>query len=150
MAATLIRLKLRLMANDFGRSLWIILGTALVLIYGLGMATIFLVIQIRMGDGNESFQNVLSMSVLLGAAAFLFWILIPVFVAGGDALMDPRRFVTFAVPRRSLILGLILSAMISVGSVITVVWLIGQVMLWRWDLGALAVALLSLPLLLIT
>ena len=150
MAATLIRLKLRLMANDFGRSLWTIFGTALVLIYGLGMATIFLVIQIRMGDGNESFQNVLSMSVLLGAAAFLFWILIPVFVAGGDALMDPRRFVTFAVPRRSLILGLILSAMISVGSVITVVWLIGQVMLWRWDLGALAVALLSLPLLLIT
>ena len=150
MAATLIRLKLRLMANDFSRSVWTILGTLLVLIYGLGMATMFMAMQIRMGEGAGSLQSMLNLSVLLGTAVFLFWTIIPLFVAGGDALMDPRRFVTFAVPRRSLILGLSLSALVSAGSVITLVWLAGQVLLWRWDLGALAASLLSLPLLLIT
>lgn len=150
MAATLIRLKLRLMANGFTRSVWTILGTLLVLIYGLGLATMLMVIQVYMGGGTEPVGSLLTFSALAGAAAMLLWIVIPLFVSGGDAQMDPRRFVTYAVPRRSLITGLILSAMISVGSVITLLWLIGQVFLWRGHPGALAASLVSLPLLLIT
>ena len=150
MAATLIRLKLQLMANDFTRSVWTILGTLLVLIYGLGMATMLMVVQVQMGRGLEPVQSLLTFSALTGAAAMLLWTIVPLFVSGGDSLMDPRRLITYAVPRRSLIAGLILAALISVGSVITLMWLVGQGLLWRWHPGALATSLLSLPLLLLT
>ncbi|GAA1451881.1 transporter [Nesterenkonia lacusekhoensis] len=150
MAATLIRLKLQLMANDFTRSVWTILGTLLVLIYGLGMATMLMVVQVQVGRGLEPVQSLLTFSALTGAAAMLLWTLVPLFVSGGDSLMDPRRLITYAVPRRSLIAGLVVAALISVGSVITLMWLVGQVLLWRWNPGALATSLLSLPLLLLT
>lgn len=150
MAATLIRLKLRLMANSFSRSVWQILGTIFVLLYGLGMATMFFVLQLRFGRGEEPLQNLLNISVGLGTVAMLFWIAVPLFVAGGDNLMDPRRFVTYAVPRNSLIVGLVASALISVGAIITLFWLIGQVALWRAEPGTLVTALLTLPLLLLT
>ncbi len=148
MVATLIRLKLRLMGNSFTRSAWQIVGTVLMLVYGLGMATMAFMIQTTLG-GESGLQTLRTASVLMGAGVMLFWVVIPLFLTGGDNLMDPRQFVTYAVPRPQLILGLVAAALISIGSVITLVWLAGQLMLWRGEPAALLTAALTLPLLLV-
>ena len=49
-----------------------------------------------------------------GSAVTLGWALLPVIAYGIDETLDPARFATFAVPRRQLVLGLLLSSLVSV------------------------------------
>lgn len=149
MVACLIRLKLDLLRNSFRRSVWQVIGTGFGLLYGLLLVVMVMVLQFTVGWEPESLDPVMTTSVLLGSAALLIWLMVPLFLTGGDSIMDPRQFVTYAVPRRQLIVGLVLAAMIGTGSVLTLLWLAGQVLLWRSEPAAAVVALLSAPLLLL-
>lgn len=91
-----------------------------------------------------------TVSVLMGSAVFLLWLILPVFISGADTTMNPRQFVTYGIPRRSLILGMALTGLISIGAVLTFIWLIGQVAHWRWDPAAALTAAVTLPLLLVS
>lgn len=149
MVARLIRLKLDLLRNSFRRSAWQVIGTGFGLLYGLFLVTMVMVLQFTVGREPESVQPLLTTSVLLVSAALLIWLVVPLFITGADSIMDPRQFVTYAVPRRQLITGLVLAAMIGTGSVLTVPWLAGQILLWRSEPAAVVVAVLSIPLLLL-
>lgn len=151
MVATLIRLKKDLTFNGFNQSVWHILGTIFAGLYGLGMVGMVFSLQVMEGAADVADPEFVRItSVLMGSAVFLLWLIIPVFISGADAAMNPRQFITYGIPRRGLILGLAVTGLISIGAVLTLIWLIGQVLHWRWDLAAAATALLTLPLLLIT
>lgn len=149
MVACLIRLKLALLRNSFRRSVWQVVGTSFGLLYGLFLVMMVVVLQFMVGGDPGSLEPVMTASVLLGSGALLVWLLVPLFFSGGDSIMDPRQFVTYAVPRTHLVAGLVLAAMIGTGSVLTVPWLAGQILLWRSEPAAVVVALLSAPLLLL-
>lgn len=151
MVATLIRLKRDLTFNGFNQSVWHILGTIFAGLYGLGIVGMIFSLQVMEGGAaviDEEFVR--TASVLMGSGIFLLWLIIPVFVSGADTAMNPRQFITYGIPRRGLILGLALTGLISIGAVLTLIWLIGQVMHWRWDAAAAVTAVITLPLLLIT
>ncbi|GAA1824164.1 transporter [Nesterenkonia flava] len=148
MVATLIRLKWRLTLNTLNRSTWAVLGTIFGGLYGLGVVA-FVVLQQIMTGADADAETSFLVSVLWGTLASLIWLIAPLFLAG-DALMDPKQFITYAVPRSRLIQGLVLAGMVSIGAGLTLIWLIGQTMLWRFDLAALLVAVLSVPVLLVT
>ncbi|MBO0596178.1 transporter [Nesterenkonia sp. E16_7] len=151
MVATLIRLKKDLTFNGFNQSGWHILGTVFAGLYGLGIVGMVFSAQVMAGGAEVvDSQFIRTSSVLMGSAVFLLWLIIPVFISGADAAMNPRQFITYGIPRRGLILGLALTGLVSIGAVLTLIWLIGQVLHWRWDPAAVATALLTLPLLLIT
>ncbi|MDZ5078623.1 transporter [Nesterenkonia sp. HG001] len=152
MVATLIRLKLALAANSFRRSAWQVVGTLFMLLYGLGMTSLLVTALVVSGSpaAGLALETRHTVSVLLGAAVLLLWLLIPLFLTGRDSLMDPRHFVTTAVPRRSLVTGLVLCGLLSLGALLTVVWLLGHVLYWRAEPAAMITAAVSAPILLVT
>lgn len=151
MVAALIRLKKDLTFNSFGQSAWHILGTVFAGLYGLGIVVMLFVLQVSSGRTAEvDPEMVRTVSVLMGSAVFLLWLILPVFISGADTTMNPRQFVTYGIPRRSLILGMALTGLISIGAVLTFIWLIGQVAHWRWDPAAALTAAVTLPLMLVS
>ncbi len=151
MVASLIRLKKDLTLNSFNQSAWHILGTVFAGLYGLGIVVTIFVLQIGSGSPAEvDPEMVRTASVLMGSAVFLVWLIVPVFISGADTTMNPRQFVTYGIPRRSLVLGIAVTGLISIGAALTFIWLVGQVVHWRWDLAAALTAALTLPLLLIS
>lgn len=152
MVATLIRLKLSLAGNSFRRSAWQIVGTLFMLLYGLGMTGLVVTGLVVSGSpaSGVDLETRHMASVLIGAAVLLLWLLVPLFLTGGDSLMDPQHFVTFTVPRRRLIVGLVLCGLLSIGALLTAVWLIGHVLHWRAEPAAMVTAAVSAPVLLVT
>lgn len=151
MVAALIRLKKDLIFNGFNQSVWHILGTIFAGLYGLGLVGMIFAVQVMQGGADVADPEfVRTASVLMGSGVFLLWLIFPVFISGADSAMNPRRFITYGIPRQGLILGLALTGLISIGAVLTLVWLVGQVLHWRWDPAAAITAALTLPLLLVT
>src|SRR5690606_10020483 len=62
---------------------------------------------------------------------------------GGDQTLDPARFVTFAVPRRRLLTGLLLGGLVGVPAVVTAVAALGTTVVWSRDVISAVVALLG-------
>ena len=58
-------------------------------------------------------------TVLLGSVLVLGWWVVPLVSFGVDATVDPARFVTFTIPRRSMLLGLAIGAVIGIPGVVT-------------------------------
>ena len=50
----------------------------------------------------------------------LGWLVVPVLFTGIDQTLDPRRFATFALPRRRLLLGLLAAALVGLPGVVAV------------------------------
>ncbi|GAA4927811.1 transporter [Nesterenkonia rhizosphaerae] len=150
MVESLIRLKLRLLGNTYKRSGWALAGTVIAGLYGLGLVGLVVTTQFVEGARAESAMDLLIPSVVVSTGVTLVWIIVPLAMTGGDSVMDPRQLITFGIPRRSLVIGLSAARMISVGAILTVLWLVGQVLLWRSDLMAAVIAILSVPLLLVT
>ncbi|GAB3189913.1 transporter [Nesterenkonia suensis] len=152
MVATLIRLKLAQSANGFKRSAWQVVGTLVVLLYGLGVTSLVVTSLVVAGSPEFGMDTDLRhmYSVLTGAGVILLWMLVPLFLTGGDAVMDPKHFVTFGLPRRTLILGLMLCGLVSIGTVLTLLWLVGHVLYWRAEPAAMLTALMAAPVLLLT
>ncbi|GAB3843776.1 hypothetical protein [Nesterenkonia populi] len=144
--AALLRLKLTLSWNALGSSVWGVLGMVLLLVFG-GMAVIGLNVYMFSVGGTGTLQEASAAAVLAGSAVTLLWLVVPVF--SSDRLMDPKQFVSFAVPRRVLVLGLTLAGMLSIGMVLTLGWMAAHVLAWRSSAAAVSVALLTLPLIVV-
>ncbi|WP_298459485.1 hypothetical protein [uncultured Cellulomonas sp.] len=128
MVAHLIRLKLALLRNGLRRSPWQVVGLAFAALYGLGIVVIACAGLIAL-----AFVPVAEVTVALtlaGAAAVVGWWVVPLVASGVDATLDPRRFVTFAVPRRQLLLGLGLAGVVGVPGAVTTLLALGTVVSW--------------------
>jgi ABC-2 type transport system permease protein len=78
--------------------------------------------------------------VIGGSALTLGWALFPVIAYGIDETLDPARFATFAVPRRQLVLGLLVSSLVSVPAAVTTILGLATVITWSRSVLALMVA----------
>ncbi|TKV29791.1 transporter [Arthrobacter sp. NamB2] len=139
MVADLLRLKLVLLRNSFKRSTAQLVGVILGALYGLGILGAVVVGLVLLGTADiELIRTIL---VIGGSATVLGWIIIPIAATGIDMTLDPARFVTFAIPMRQLLTGLVLGGLVGVPGVVTLVASLAQVLTWIRYPAAAATAL---------
>ncbi|MEO6144276.1 MAG: hypothetical protein ABIP19_09885, partial [Dermatophilaceae bacterium] len=142
MVAHLVRLKWQLLRNGLRRSTPQRVGLILASLYGLGVLAqgMAALIALRFALPSESARVAITIG---GSAVTLGWALLPVIAYGTDETLDPARFATFAVPRRRLVLGLLLSSLVSVPAAVTTALALSTVITWSRSLVALLVAPLA-------
>ena len=148
MVAHLLRLKLQLLGNGLRRSTWQVVGLLLGVLNTvvlLGITTLGLLATRRI---SLEFWEITV--VFGGALLVLAWWMLPLLAFGIDSTLDPHRFATFAVPRRTLILGLGLSALVGLPGLATVVVVVLPVVLWVPDVTAAVAAAVMAPVIVAT
>ena len=141
MVAHLVRLKLLLLRNGLRRSVWQVVGLVFGVLYGLLVAALAVAGLVGLSLADLSART--TVSVLLGSLLVAGWWLIPLVAFGVDSTLDPARFVTFAIPRRSLLLGLGLSGLVGVPGALTTAVTVAAAVVWWKEPVALLVALLT-------
>ncbi len=141
MVAQFLRLKLRLLANIFRRSTWQVVGIVVGLIYGLGLAVLLFLslVGLRLVDDVSFVRDVL---IVAGAATVVGFIVFPL-VFGSEDTMDPRRFAFFALPDRTLALGLAVAAIVGIPALVLAIVLLGTVVTWSRGVPETMLAILS-------
>ncbi|WP_125609946.1 transporter [Specibacter cremeus] len=128
MVAHLVRLKLALLRNSLRRSPMQLVGIIFGAAYGL-----FILVMLWIGMALLSTQDASLAALVItlgGSAVLLGWLLIPVLASGVDMTLDPARFTTYAIPMRSLLVGLALSSFVGVPAAVTLLASLGTVVAW--------------------
>lgn len=134
MALTLVRLRWALTLNQWRRSAFTLVLAVLGALYVLGLA-VFVVVMLVTFLPDAWVVDRGTVTVLVASALALGWLLIPPFITGVDATLDPHSFVLFPVRARTLIAGLTLSAFTTPAGLATLIVMLGTGLSW-WDLPA--------------
>ena len=149
MVAHIVRLKWQLLRNGLRRSTPQLVGLTLSTLYGLGVLVQGMVGLIALRFALPS--DVARIAITIGGSAVtLGWALLPVVAYGIDETLDPARFATFAIPRRQLVLGLLLSSLVSVPAAVTTILALATVITWSRSVLAVLVAPLAAVLAVLT
>ena len=142
MVAHIVRLKWQLLRNGLRRSTPQLVGLILAGLYGLGALGVAMsgLIALRFSLPSDVARTAITVG---GSAATLGWAVLPVIAYGIDETLDPARFATFAVPRRKLVLGLLLASLVSVPAAVTTILGLATVITWSRSLLAVLVAPLA-------
>jgi len=133
--AHLLRLKLTLLRNGLRRSPWQVVGLVFGAMYGLGAVALAVAGLIALSTADTALIR--TVLVLAGALLVLGWWVLPLVAFGVDATLDPARFATFAIPRRSLLTGLALGGAVGLpGAATAVVVLASALTWWRHPVAA--------------
>ncbi|MGO1315873.1 MAG: hypothetical protein ACTMIR_02385 [Cellulomonadaceae bacterium] len=137
MVAQFIRLKATLLVNGFRRSVWQTIGFAVAVLYALAVVGMVWIAAVAGGAAAPAVTG--SVVVIAGALLVLGWWIIPIFVFGVDATLDPQRFALFGLPRRTMLAGLTAAGLTSVPGLATALCaLAAAAALWRSPLAAVA------------
>ena len=142
MVALIVRLKWQLLRNGLRRSTPQLVGMVLSALYGLAVLAQGIVglITLRFDQTSEAARIAITIG---GSAVTLGWALLPVIAYGIDETLDPARFATFSIPRRQLVLGLLLSSLVSIPALVTTILAFATVITWSRSALAVLVAPLS-------
>jgi len=137
--ALIIRLKWQLLRNGLRRSTPQKVGLVLSTLYGLvvlaqGFAGL---VALRFALPSDEARVAITVG---GSAVTLGWALLPVIAYGIDETLDPARFATFSIPRRQLVVGLLLSSLVSVPAAVTTILAFATVITWSRSVLAVLVA----------
>jgi len=144
MVGSFVRLKLTLMANTFRRSGWQTVGFVIGAVHALGLVALALVGAVVGGWHAPALTA--EIITLAGALVVLGWWFVPIFLFGVDATLDPQRFATYAIPRRSLLAGLSAASLVTIPGASTVLLVLAATLAWLRSPAVLAVALAGAPL----
>ena len=142
MVATIVTLKWLLLRNGLRRSTPQRVGLVLGGLYGLGVLVLLVagLITLRLAVPVADARTAV---VIGGSALTLGWIAMPIIAFGADETLDPARFATMAVPRRQLVLGLLVSSLVSVPAAVTAILGFATVITWSRSVLAVGVALVA-------
>ncbi|CAM5790612.1 hypothetical protein [Cellulomonas persica] len=141
MVAHLVRLKLALLLNGFKRSVWQVIGFVFGALYALGFAVLVVAGMVAVGTQDVELQR--TVTVLLGSALVVGWWFVPLLAFGVDATLDPERFATFAIPRRELVAGLAVAALVGIPGAFSAVAAVATSFAWFRHPLALVVGLVG-------
>ncbi len=120
------RLKLRFLANSLRGKGWRIAGFVMGCVAGGWFAVVGGIVFALTGvDRGPAFT--LLIPAFGGATVVLGWLFIPLVWAGVDETLDPARFALLPLPRRTLIGGLLVAALLGVPALATLVATAGLV-----------------------
>jgi len=137
--AHIVALKWQLLRNSLRRSTPALIGLILGGLYGLGALAVVVagLIGLRFAVPSDAAAAAI---IVGGSAVMLGWAIVPVIAFGVDQTLDPARFATFAVPVRRLVLGLLLSSLVSVPAAVTTIIGLATVITWSRSVLAVLVA----------
>ncbi len=143
MVATLLRIRFRVLGNTLASSPWQLVGFIL---GALGMAGMLLFAWTGLFflgfTGPEVTGTVVTIA---GALLLLGWAIGPVFVAGVDTTLDPAKLAPFPITTRQMMRALTAAGLTGVPGIATVAGTLGLLLVFiRWP-AASAVALLCIP-----
>ncbi|GAB3161334.1 hypothetical protein GCM10027059_11240 [Myceligenerans halotolerans] len=141
MVAHFLRLKLTLLGNTLRRSVWQTIGLCVALLYALVVVGSLVIAAIAGGGADPVLTG--HVITLVGAVTVMCWWIVPIFVFGVDQTLDPQRFTTFAMPHRTLIIGLAVAGVISVPGLATLLAAGGSALAWWREPWLILVALLG-------
>ncbi|MET7468907.1 ABC transporter permease [Micromonospora sp. NPDC005686] len=121
-----VRLKLRVLANNFRGQNWRIALFVLGLLFGLWFAAVGFFLLAAPGLAGES-RYALMVAAFGGGLLTLGWLLLPLVFFGVDETLDPARFALLPLSRRTLVTGLLAAALVSVPALATVIAAAGLV-----------------------
>ncbi|MCC2314505.1 hypothetical protein [Cellulomonas xiejunii] len=139
MVAHLVRLKLTLLRNGLRRSVWQVIGLIVAALYGLSFAAGAVAGSVALGFVEVALRA--DILVVVGSLVVAGWWLVPLVAFGVDATLDPRRFVTFGVTRRDLLVGLTIAGLIGIPGLVTALGALATPLAW-WRTPVAAVAAL--------
>jgi ABC-2 type transport system permease protein len=147
MTALLVRLKLRLLVNQFRRSPWQVVGLVLALLYGSGItvALVAMLVALRFA----SLQLATAVAVGGGSVVVLAFLVVPVFV-GIDDTLDPRRFALFGMDRSRLAVALVVAGIVGVPGLALLLVAFATVATWSRVPAAALTALVCVPCIVLT
>ncbi|RKN46246.1 ABC transporter permease [Micromonospora endolithica] len=108
-----VRLKLRVLGNNFRGQKWRVAMFVTGVLFGLWFAAIGFVLFALPGLADEPTYALL-VAAFGGGLVVLGWVLLPLVFFGVDETLDPARFALLPLPRRSLVTGLFAAALVSV------------------------------------
>ncbi|MGN9764189.1 ABC transporter permease [Micromonospora sp. SD12] len=136
-----VRLKLRVMGNNFRGQAWrvaLFVGGA---VLGLWFAGTGFFLFAAPGLAGES-RYALMVAAFGGGLTVLGWLLLPLVFFGVDETLDPARFALLPLSRRTLVTGLFAAAFVSVPTIAVLLALCGLVVtagsLGGWSAAAVA------------
>ncbi|MFI7072707.1 ABC transporter permease [Micromonospora sediminicola] len=121
-----VRLKLRVLGNNFRGQAWRIALFVLGVLFGLWFAGVGFFLLAAPGLAGES-RYALMAAAFGGGVLTLGWLLLPLVFFGVDETLDPARFALLPLSRRTLVTGLLAAALVSVPALATVVTVAGLV-----------------------
>ncbi|NES16349.1 MULTISPECIES: ABC transporter permease [Micromonospora] len=136
-----VRLKLRVMGNNFRGQGWRIALFVVGVLFGLWVAAGAFFALAAPGLAGEP-RFALLTAAFGGGLLVLGWLLLPLVFFGVDETLDPARFALLPLPRRTLVTGLFAAALVSVPLLATLVAVAGLVVT-AGALGGWAAALVS-------
>jgi ABC-2 type transport system permease protein len=137
--ALVVGLKWQLLRNGLRRSTPQLVGLIIGGLYGLSVLAVAVsgLIALRFAVPSDVARTVV---IVGGSVLTLGWALFPVIAFGIDETLDPARFATSAVPRRQLVLGLLVSSLVSIPAAVTVILGLSTVITWSRSVLATLVA----------
>ena len=138
MVALIVRLKWQLLRNGLRRSTPQLVGLIFGALYGLSVLVVAAtgLVALRFAAPSDLARIAVTIG---GSGVTLGWALFPVFAHGVDETLDPSRFATFAVPRRQLVLGMLVASLVGVPAAVTSVLGLATVVTWSRSALALVV-----------
>jgi ABC-2 type transport system permease protein len=147
MTAVLVRLKLRLLTNQFRRSPWQVAGLVLALLYGTGITLMLVVTLVALRFAPTAIST--AVVVGGGSVALLAFLVVPIFV-GVDDTLDPRRFALLGIDRTRLAIGLGVAGVIGVPGLALLLISFATIATWSRSPAAILVALVCVPCIVLT
>ncbi len=141
MVALLVRLKLALVANGLKRSAWQVVALVLGSLYGVLIVGLLAIGMVAVSFEDAALRG--AVTTLVGALLVFGWWMVPLVAFGVDSTLDSARFAVFGIPRRQLLAGLGVAALVGVPGVLTVVAAVSLVVAWWRTPAALFVALVG-------
>ena len=118
MVGLFVRLKLRLLRNGLRMGSSYVVGFVLITVLGTGGA---LVLAVALAASGTSF------AVVVYAAMFAGWLLLPVVMSAADETLEPSRLLVFPLRPAQTMRGLFAAAFVGVGPAVSAVVLVGAV-----------------------
>lgn len=146
MVAQLLSLRWQTYLGTLRRSVWQAIGSVIAVLYALGGGALMLV-----GGLVAGLEHDLSAEIIVGGSLLVLgWTIGPLVAFGLDDTFDPRRLAQFPLTTRDLLLGTSVATFLGPGGIFTVLAALGAVAAWATQPAAVAVALVAIPLGLVT
>lgn len=143
MVALLVRLKLTLLRNSLGRSVWRTVGLIIGLLYALGAVVMAIVGLVALHW--TTLELTAEVTTVAFAGLTLGWLVFSLLVFGVDETVDPSKFALLPVRPRQLLPGLLLVGLIGSPGIATVLLALGFVAAWTRSVPLTLSALLVVP-----
>ncbi|MFI6130010.1 ABC transporter permease [Micromonospora sp. NPDC051141] len=121
-----VRLKLRVLGNNFRGQAWRIALFVLGVLFALWFAATGFFLLAAPGMADEPRYALLA-AAFGGGVLTLGWLLLPLVFFGVDETLDPARFALLPLSRRTLVTGLLAAALVSVPALATLITVAGLV-----------------------